>query len=107
MADVNYYVFRVNYDEDFSFIHSELEKGILRQGWGAPGMRIDAPKEQFISAWKERWPVGIADETAEARMKRKYNNLHIMTEMKAGDLIVIPKLSMEHNYVDSFFTIVI
>ncbi len=106
MSDVNYFVFRVNYDEDFDFIWTELAKGILRQGWGAPGMRIDAPKEQFISAWKERWPVGATDETAEARMKRKYNNLHIMTEMKAGDLIVIPKLSMEHNYVDSFFTIV-
>ena len=102
MTDVNYYVFRVNYDEDFAFIRSELAKGILRQGWGAAGMRIDTPKEQFIEAWKEVW----SDSNSEAGRKRKYNNLHIMTEMREGDIIVIPKLSMEHDYVGQFFTIV-
>ena len=106
MSNERCFVFRVNYSDSFELIHSELTKGILRQGWGAKGMRIDAPVEHFISAWKDHWPDDFSGDSSEARsMKRKYNNLHIMTEIQVGDLIIIPKLSMEHDYVDRFFTI--
>ena len=102
MSNERCFVFRVNYDDDFKLIHNELAKGILRQGWGAEGMRLDATVEQFISAWKNHWP----GDTSEVRtIKRKFNNLHIMTEIQVGDLIIIPKLSMEHDYVGRFFTI--
>jgi hypothetical protein len=104
MSNERCFVFRVNYSDSFGLIRNELTKDILRQGWGAKGMRIDAPVEQFIAAWKEQWP-NSGDSTEVRSMKRKYNNLRIMTEIQVGDLIVIPKLSMQHDYVGRFFTI--
>ncbi len=106
MSNERCFVFRVNYSDNFKLIRSELANGILRQGWGANGMRIDDPVESFISGWKTQWPDDFSGDSSEIRtIKRKYNNLHIMTEIQVGDLIIIPKVSMEHDYVGRFFTI--
>ena len=43
MSNERCFVFRVNYSDNFKLIRSELANGILRQGWGANGMRIDDP----------------------------------------------------------------
>lgn len=101
----NVFVFRINYDENFKRIRSEILSGRLRQGWGADGMSIDSSLDDFISAWKKKWGENDADLDT---MKRKYDNLCIMKEIKEGDILVIPKLDISEgkDYPCRCFTVV-
>ena len=98
---MNYYVFRINYNEYFKDILKELILGNLRQGWGTFGMAINQPENMFIDAWKSEWDTQLSDET----MKSRYNNLKIMTEIQKGDIIVIPKISLNSDEVCRQFVI--
>ena len=40
------FVFRINYDEDFQKVRQEILQGLLHQGWGAHGMRINLYKKE-------------------------------------------------------------
>ena len=102
---MNYYVFRINYSDKFKRIREEIIYGRLRQGWGAPGMSIEAPIEEFMISWKKCWGENDSDDDT---IKRKYNNLCIMQEIKPGDIIVIPKLdiSKDKNEPCKCFTVV-
>ena len=95
----NYFVFRVDYDEYFPFIYEELKQGRLRQGWGGPNMDVRNPFDEFTAAWEKWSPFS-------ENMKRRYNMLRIMLEIKEGDLIVIPKVSMQQMATGRYFTIV-
>jgi len=97
-----YYVFRINYDEYFSLIRNELIlKKKLRQGWGTYEMRVDNGYEAYKSAWQKYWEKDLPDE----KMKPRYNNIVIMTEIQPGDYIIIPKISLENDYVCRSFAI--
>ena len=105
---MNYYVFRVDYDEQFSFIRAELLQGRLRQGWGGFGMDIRNSLEDFLAA-------RVNNRGAFSNSKRyltrdyhigKYYNLRKMLKIEIGDLIVIPKLSVDNPYVGNYFTVV-
>ena len=95
----NYFVFRVDYGECFPFIYEELKQGRLRQGWGGPNMDVRNPFDKFTAAW-EKWS------PCSENVKRRYNMLRVMFEIKEGDLIVIPKVSMEYNVPGRYFIIV-
>jgi len=101
---MNYFVFRINYEDAFyPVLRDEIMiHGRLRQGWGADGMTLLQPKETFIDAWKQVW----GDENAtETYMSGKWNMLQIIREMNEGDLIVIPKMSADDQNHWSYFTI--
>ena len=95
----NYFIFRVDYGKCFPFIYEELKQGRLRQGWGSSGMDVRNPFDEFTAAWK-KWA------SSSENMKRRYNMLRIMLEIKEGDLIVIPKVSIQQTATGRYFTIV-
>lgn len=93
------FVFRINYGGFFSNIRDEIiQHGLLRQGWGASGMRLDSEKE-FIKGWIAAWGKGSTKEY----MHHKYINHQIMKEIKPGDYIIVPHVSLNKDYpCDSF-----
>ena len=102
---MNYYVFRINYEEKyFPKLQEELKAGILRQGWGAEGMTIEHnDRQKFIDAWRNKWGIDDADEKY---MIGKWNTLNIINEMKEGDLIIIPKVHIKDvEKKEGYFTI--
>ncbi len=101
----NTFVFRINYGENFKKIREEILFGRLRQGWGAEGMSVDLSLDNFISAWKNKWGENDSDVDT---MRRKYNTLCIMKEIKEGDILVIPKLDITDgkDYPCRCFTVV-
>ena len=100
-SNVNYFVFRINYDKEFEFIRNELLKGTLRQGWGASGMDVTKSVDEFSVAWQKNW----GEEDSEKKITRKYNNICIMKEIKIDDIIIIPKVSILHEDSGRFFTV--
>lgn len=97
-----YYVFRINYYEHFKMLRNELlNEKRLRQGWGTFDMQLDAGEDSFVNAWKKHW--GVTD--SEEYMKKKYDNLTTMLEIKSGDYIIIPKLSLKDDYVCRSFVV--
>ena len=86
---MNIYVQRMNYDTAYDFVKSEILEGRLRQGWGIEGADLNGGPEKFIEAWR-----AAGAEEPDEWLARKYRNLCIIQEMKAGDIIVVPKLSM-------------
>lgn len=90
---MNYYIFRIDYS-DRDYFKENLEKGILRQGWGVENLSLLTEsgeirsQEEWVNACPESWRI-----TDEARryLRNKNNNLRKMLEMKEGDIILIPK----------------
>lgn len=98
----NYYVFRINYDDRFKLIRRELvNHHLLRQGWGTYGMAIDSSYDTFKAGWQSEWEKDLPDET----MRARYNNLSIMLEIEPGDYIIVPKVSVDEDYVCRSFVI--
>lgn len=97
---MNYYVFRINYGSCYEFIREKALNGELRQGWGAEGMSVVEPCEAFMEAWHNVWGM---DDANGRYIIRKYNNIRTMLEIEPGDIIIIPKLSMNSkNDMQSF-----
>lgn len=90
-----YFVFRINDSDHFDTIRNEILRGYLRQGWGAQGMSVNNSYEEYKAAWYEKWG---ENDTTEARIKRKYNNLRNMIYIEKGDIIIIPKVSINDGY---------
>lgn len=90
---MNYYIFRIDYS-DRDYFKKNLEKGILRQGWGVENLSLLTEsgkirsQEEWVNACPESWRT-----TDEVRryLRNKNNNLRKMLEMKEGDIILIPK----------------
>lgn len=95
------FVFRINYAERYQMVHKEILNGKLRQGWGAYGMRVDIPVENFKEAWYKNW----GTETEEDKIESRYYNVKIMTEINIGDLVIVPKVSLNEAFVCRSFTI--
>ena len=98
----NYYVFRINYDDNFARIRNELiNNHLLRQGWGTYDMAVDSGYDAFKAGWQTHWEKDLPDET----MRPRYNNLSIMLEIEPGDYIIVPKVSVKEDYVCRSFII--
>ena len=90
---MNYYIFRIDYS-DRDYFKKNLEKGILKQGWGLENLSLldengeERNQEKWVNACPESWR-----NTDEARryLRNKNSNLRKMLEMKEGDIILIPK----------------
>ncbi len=98
----NYYVFRITYDDNYKLIRDELIKNhYLRQGWGTYDMAVDSGFDTFKAGWQKHWEKDLPDET----MLSRFNNLSIMLEIEPGDYIIVPKVSVEEDYVSRSFLI--
>lgn len=97
-----YYVFRINYDDWYKQVRQEIIHGRLRQGWGAVGMSLEQSFEDFRDAWRNVWNDYVTDD---ATIRRKYNNLKIMQNMKEGDTVIVPKLNLDDEKKYRSFTI--
>ncbi|QNM15794.1 restriction endonuclease [Fusobacterium hominis] len=90
---MNYYIFRIDYS-DRDYFKENLEKGILKQGWGLENLSLldENGEERNQEEWVNACPEGWRD-TDEARryLRNKNSNLRKMLEMKEGDIILIPK----------------
>ena len=90
---MNYYIFRIDYSNR-KYFKENLEKGILRQGWGVENLSLldengeVRNQKEWVNACPESWRT-----TDEARryLRNKNSNLRKMLEMKEGDIILIPK----------------
>lgn len=90
---MNYYIFRIDYSKR-DYFKENLEKGLLRQGWGMENLSLvnengeARNQEEWVNACPENWRT-----TEEARkyLRNKNTNLKKMLEMKEGDIILIPK----------------
>ncbi len=91
------YVWRINYD-DRDFFLKELERGILRQGWGAEGMDLRKGPEAFVRAWKERRWLKEENERKEKAVVWRFNVLKVMLVIKPGDYVIVPKLPHDHAF---------
>lgn len=97
---MNYYIFRIDYS-DRDYFKENLEKGILRQGWGVENLSLLTEsgeirsQEEWVNACPKSWRT-----TDEARryLRNKNNNLRKMLEMKEGDIILIPKFPEWHIF---------
>lgn len=97
---MNYYVFRINYEESYKLIRENALKGELRQGWGAEEMSVNNSCTEFKDAWYRVWG---EDDAEESYINRKYNNIKIMLDMEPDDIIIIPKLNKnDENDMQSF-----
>ena len=90
---MNYYIFRIDYS-DRDYFKKNLEKGILRQGWGVENLSLLTEsgeirsQEEWVNACPESWRT--SDE-ARRYLRNKNNNLRKMLEMKEEYIILIPK----------------
>ncbi len=90
-----YYVFRIHDGQKFEYVRNEIINGRLRQGWGANGMSILEGFEKFNDSWDKIWGEG---DTSKEQRQRKFNNLSKMSNISIGDIIVIPKISLQEGY---------
>jgi len=97
-----YFVFRINYDDNFNLIRNELlVHNRLRQGWGTYEMRADQGFETYKLGWQKHWEKDLPDE----HMRARYNIISIMNNIIPGDYLIIPKISVENDYVCRSFII--
>ena len=84
MSDV--FVFRI---ADNDFVKSEISKGRLRQGWGDSTSDLtDTPLEKWVKSKSDAKP----NEDDYKYYASKYKNLVKMLDIKAGDILIIPKV---------------
>ena len=88
------YVFRINYEDCYDLVKSEILRGKLRQGWGADGLDIRRSLEEYSEAFRKYW------DEPQSCIQRKYDRIRIMLDMKPGDLIIIPKLNLNAPLYD-------
>lgn len=97
----NYFVVRPAINEAFNDIRNELLEGRLRQGWGCPGFDLRNGRESFVDAWEK---AGWNDKID---APRRYAILSPLLNIKCGDIIIVPKLTLNNQSgVGQYFSIV-
>ena len=97
---MNYYIFRIDYSKK-SYFKENIKKGFLRQGWGTENLSLKNENgekrkfEEWIANCPENWKKSEEDKKY---LKRKFENLLIMLDIKENDVIVIPKFP-ERNMI--------
>lgn len=86
-------VFRTgtNQDEETTkMLYQELQSGSLRQGWGGAGLSLMGEDGEQIS--KAQWVENYRSVWEEEPSSRRYSALTPMLDLRADDIVVIPKL---------------
>lgn len=93
MTKCRIFVFRVNYDDAHQYIIDELNKGILRQGWGISGTSLLDENGNKVDKlyWANKYSKAWEKEVSLEDSLKRYSILSRMLEIKKGDIIVIPK----------------
>lgn len=87
----NYYIFRINYDEYYDYIVSEIKEGKLRQGWSS-GVNLDLRKHNKLSyrgEYEKIW-----GEVKESKLTSFFS----MLNFKPGDIVIIPKAPIFYHF---------
>jgi hypothetical protein len=85
MENRRYFVLRIDSSSVYTeYLREEIRQGRLRQGWGTRGLNINQSFEDF----SKNWPWTRVDEKGR---RSRFNILGIMSEMKPGDIIIVPK----------------
>lgn len=96
-------VVRTDWD-NIDWIWKQIQSGYIHQGWGLPNMQliekessvpIEIWKTRYIDSAKEYWGVDVADVEAEKR----YWILHPMTDLKKGDIVVVPHMPEWSSFI--------
>ncbi len=102
----DYFVVRFQYNV-FNSLREELLKGRLRIPWGFAGLDL-RNKENFVAAYVEFLKENNPDETEEELTNeavKHYSRLLILTKIKIGDIILIPRVSIHQSEVGKYFTV--
>ncbi|MCK4632088.1 MAG: restriction endonuclease [candidate division Zixibacteria bacterium] len=96
MCDKRMMVIRTN-DSEKQWLQSELKGGRLRQGWGITGMQLEDHGEPVpLSEWEARYSKSAkeiwAREPGPGEALKRFRILSPMTDLRAGDIVVIPKM---------------
>lgn len=89
-------VFRMEQNDDW--LHKEIQKGRLRQGWGRHGLALtrsdgeQVNKEQWKAAYRE---VGWGDLGSNSK---RYAILTRMLQLDAGRIVVVPKMPEQGQF---------
>ena len=99
----NYFVIRTERDEK-ERNWQEIQQGRLRQGWGISGLRLPPGEysvekmEEWCKRYARRCKEYWAEEVSREEAERRYRILYPMTEIQAGDRIVIPRMPTEESF---------
>ena len=82
--------------KDHSFLWEEIQNGRLRQGWGIGGLQlIENDRVVPPEVWEKRFNENVQkhwQETPEpGDALKRYRILLRLLDLKAGDLVVVPK----------------
>ena len=80
-------VFRMEAGNDW--LHQEIQKGRLPQGWGGHGFALTRSDGEWIS--KSQWEAAYRKSGWGEPSSRRYAILTRMLELGAGDIVVVPK----------------
>ena len=86
--------------EFYDYIHKELLEGRIRFTWGAEGLDLRNGIEKFVTTYLVRFGGEIYD------AKRRYHVLSILMKIRVGDIILLPKVSVERPEIGNYFTVV-
>ena len=79
-------------------LHKELLEGRIRFGWGAKGLDLRNGKENFIASCREHFG-------GQTKAEHLYWVLSVLTRIHAGDIILLPKVSVDQSEVGNYFTV--
>lgn len=96
----NYFVVRVEAGAAFEDIRNELLAGRLRQGWGARGFDLRVGAASFVKATED------AKFNDAVPPQRRYAILSTLLKIKRGDIIVVPKVSLNQPGIGKYFAVV-
>ncbi|NPB02983.1 MAG: IS1 family transposase [Thermotogae bacterium] len=91
------YIWRVDY-KHADFFWREIERGILRQGWGKEGMDLRGGEEAFAEAFIKAFVKGTGRDVDRQAILRRFNILKVMLAVKPGDYVLVPKMPNEYSF---------
>jgi hypothetical protein len=88
------------------WIREELRHGRLRQGWAPPGSSLtERGKLLPFNIWSKRYIKGASENwdhaaeiVAPGKVKSRYRILSLMTKLKQGDLVLIPRVPEDDRF---------
>lgn len=87
----------IEYCED---IHKEFLEGRMRFPYGAEGLDLRNGKEEFIAAFLKNFKDMTADNA-----QRHYWVLSVLMKIRKGDIILLPKVSVNRPECGNYFTV--
>ena len=85
--------------DDFVIVKNEIDRGVLRQGWGREGMDMRRSYDEIEKVWYNNgWPL--------RECAWRYEKFKKMLDIQEGDIIIIKNVEIENiNRVPCCFTL--